>query len=258
MNRYILIGAGGTGSHFIAPALAYLHAYQTNRDEVWEFTVVDGDKYEYKNLERQLFNPDFVGQNKADALVAMYDRYPVKSLPEFIGKDHMVDLIPEYSTVFIGVDNYSVRAIIVEHAAQLKNVVVINAGNEKSDGSIQIWVREDGKNITPPLTFCHPEIQYSAADDRSAMTCAQAALIPGGEQLILANFTAAQGMLHALWRVHSGAIKEGWTEANFDLEKNMFEFLNFRERKGWDKHNPPKVLLPLVEEDNKPAALVGV
>lgn len=238
MNRYVLIGCGGTGSHFIAPALAYLHAYQLNKDRDWQFTVVDGDHYEYKNLERQLFDPNFVGQNKADSMKEMYGRYPVISLPKFIGKDDIPGLIPEESVVFLGVDNYSVRALVIEHAMTLKNIVVINAGNEKSDGSVQLWVREGGKNATPILTFCHPEIEYKSDQDRSAMTCAQAALLPGGEQLILANFSAAQGMLHALWRYHSGAWKNGWTELNFDLEKNLTEFIDFRERKGWDTHIP--------------------
>lgn len=244
MDRYVLVGAGGTGSHFIAPALAYLHAYQTNQNSAWEMLVVDGDNYEYKNLERQLFDPDFVGQNKADALVSMYGRYPLVSVPKFIGQDDLDALIPEFSTVFIGVDNYSVRALIVDHATKLKNVVIINAGNEKSDGTVQVWVRQNGKNITPPLTFLHPEIKYVSKDDRSAMTCAQAAEIPGGEQLILANFTAAQGMLHALWRIHSGAIKKGWTESTFDLKANVVEYVDFRERKGWKEHTPPTVVVP--------------
>jgi hypothetical protein len=248
MDRYVMIGAGGTGSHFIAPALAYLHAYQTNINEAWEFLVIDGDNYEYKNLERQLFDPDFVGQNKADALVSMYPRYPLISVPKFIGKDDLGELISEHSTVFIGVDNYSLRALIVEHVQSLNNVTIINAGNEKSDGSVQLWVRRDGKNMTPPLTFCHPEIQYIANDDRSAMTCAQAAQIPGGEQLIIANFTAAQGMLHALWRVHTGAWEKGWTESIFDLEESTFEYINFRDRRGWDTHTPPKVVMPILTE----------
>lgn len=256
MDKYILIGAGGTGSHFISPALAYLHAHHTNTNNPdWEMYVVDGDNYEYKNLERQLFNPEFVGQNKADALVSMYDRYPLISVPKFIGKDDLKELIPEYSTVFIGVDNYSLRALIVEHAMGLKNVAIINAGNEKADGSVQVWVRTDGKNMTPPLTFCHPEIAYVSKDDRSTMTCAEAALIPGGEQLILANTTAAQLMLHALWRLHSDAWKDGWTEANFDLEQNVFEYLNFRERKGWKEHKPPKVVVPKKQEGPMPIAV---
>jgi len=242
MNRYILIGAGGTGSHMIAPALAYLHAH--HKDDAYEFLVVDGDNYEYKNLERQLFDSDLVGQNKAEALCLMYKRYPVVPIPKFIGQKDLNALIPEYSVVFSAVDNYSVRALLVEHALSLKNIVVINAGNEKSDGGVQIFIREKGENKTPPLTFCHPEIQYVSKDDRSEMTCAEAALVPGGEQLILANFSAAQLMLHALWRFHSGSWTKGWTESIFDLDANTVEYMDFRERKGWNTHIPPKIVLP--------------
>lgn len=237
-----MIGAGGTGSNLIAPALSYLHAHQQNKDEAWEFHIVDGDNFEYKNLERQLFDPAFVGQNKADALAAMYERYPVISVPKFIGKDDLNDLIPEHSTVFICVDNYSIRALLVAHAQKRKNITMINAGNEKSDGTVQVWIREKGKNMTPPFTFCHPEIAYKSDDDRSAMTCAQAAQIPGGEQLLLANAQAAQLMLHALWRIHTGAWTTGWTEATFDLEANLVEYIDFRERRGWKTHKPPKIV----------------
>src|ERR1041385_1305333 len=146
MDRYVLIGAGGTGSHVIAPALAYLHAYQANKNEAYEFLVIDGDNYEYKNLERQLFDPDLVGQNKADALCSMYKRYPVVPIPKFIGAKDLDELIPEYSVVFSAVDNYSIRALLVDHALKLKNIVLINAGNEKSDGGVQIFIREKGEN----------------------------------------------------------------------------------------------------------------
>lgn len=263
MDRYVLIGAGGTGSAFIAPGLAYIHNWQLNQKRSWEFFIVDGDNFEYKNLERQLFDPGFVGTNKADALAAMYDRYPVTSIPKFIGRDDMADLIQEDTIVFIGVDNYSLRALIEEHVHTLPNAVVINAGNEKHDGSIQLWVRENNKNVTPRLSFCHPEITYKDADDRSAMTCAQAALIPGGEQLIIANFAAAQGMLHALWRFHTGDWKNGWTETQFDLAKNEYLFMDFRERKGWEKPltikmkpiRAKKAILAPVEASTEAAAI---
>jgi hypothetical protein len=84
------------------------------------------------------------------------------------------------------------------------------------------------------------------------MTCAEAALLPGGEQLILANFSAAQGMLHALYRFHSGAWKTGWTESVFDLDNNTVHYMDFRERRGWDNHVPNIIIPP------KPVEVVAV
>jgi len=237
MNSYILIGAGGTGSHFIAPALAYLETHHRNRDnEEWQFAIVDGDNYDIGNLERQLFEPGYVTANKAEAMARMYNRFPVIAVPKFIGKVDLAEMMQEGDTVFIAADNHSVRALVAERAAELPNVVVINAGNELSDGNVQLYVRENGQNATPPITFMHPEIHFVSKDDRAAMTCAQAAALPGGGQLILANQQAAAWMLAALWRFHTGEWRNpGWTELQFDLAKGQVNHVDMRTWEGWVK-----------------------
>lgn len=233
MKRYILIGAGGTGSHFISAALPYLKAYHDNNGEDWEFLVVDGDNYESKNLSRQLFNPEFVGLNKADTLAQMYQRYPVYGIPKFLGRQDLPAIILENSVVLIGVDNYSLRAIVEQHVSTLDNAVVINAGNEYHDGSVQLWVRDNGENKTPRLSYGHPEIRYIGEDDRAFMSCQEVAQLPGGEQLIIANMAAAQHMLTALWRYHSDAWRTGWTELQFDLLEGRVDHIDMRERRNW-------------------------
>lgn len=233
MQQYLLVGAGGTSTQFIGPALAYLDSYHRNRNEEWRMIIADGDTFEAKNLSRQLFDPSFIGINKAEAVCDMYARYPVESFPHYIGKNDLIDLVDNGMIILIGADNVSVRALIEERALQLRNVVVINGGNEYHDGSVQLWVREDGENKTPRLTYLHPEIRYVSDDDRSAMTCAQIASLPGGEQLIIANMAVAQHMLTALWRYHTEAWREGWTELQFDLMLGQVEHMNMRERKNW-------------------------
>lgn len=238
MKTYILIGAGGTGSHFIAPALAYLQSLHGNKGEDWEFLIVDGDSYETKNLTRQVFDPSLTGMNKAEALASMYAHYPVRAIPRFVGAEDLAILMEENSTVFIGVDNFSLRALVEAQALKMKNVVVINAGNEMHDGNVQLWVRAGGKNKTPRLSFCHPEIQFISSEDRSAMTCLQVAQLPGGEQLIIANMTAAQLMLNMLWKYHTGDWKQdnAPTEIQFDLKQNAFDHIDMRKRLGWEKN----------------------
>jgi hypothetical protein len=231
MKTYIQIGAGGTGSHLIAPILAYLET--KHRGEEWQYIVVDGDNFDTGNLERQLFDPTFVASNKAEAMVAMYNRYPVLAVPRFIGKDDLQTMMDEGDTVLICADNHSIRALVQERALELQSAVVINAGNEYHDGNIQLFVREDGVNKTPPITFLHPEIRYIGEDDRQPMSCAQVAQLPGGGQLILANMAAAQGMLTALWRFHEGTWTTGWTEWQFDLAAGTTIGIDMRPRRGW-------------------------
>lgn len=233
MNKYILVGAGGTGSHFIGPALAYLKSYHSHNNEEWEFHIVDGDSFESKNLNRQMFDPSFVGINKAEALASMFPQYPVIPVPKFIGAQDLTRLMEEEALVFIGADNFSIRALIEAQALMMKNVIIINAGNESHDGNVQLWVRRGGKNKTPRLSYCHPEIKYLNNEDRSTMTCAEVSQLPGGEQLIIANMAAAQHMLAALWRYHTGTWKTGWTELQFDLLQGNVDHIDMRQRKNW-------------------------
>ena len=233
METYIQVGAGGTGSHFIAAGLAYLETYHRNRGEEWQYVVVDGDAFDAGNMERQIFNPGMVTANKAEAMAQMYNRYPIIAVPKFIGADDLRVMFTDGDTVLICADNHSIRALIQDRALELQNSLVINAGNELHDGNVQLWVRENGENATPKLTYMHPEIQYIAADDRAPMTCQQAAALPGGGQLILANQQAAAWMLAALWRFHTGEWREGWTELQYDLREGTVHHINMRERRNW-------------------------
>lgn len=235
-KTYVMIGAGGTGSHFIGPGLAYLDGLHRDRGTAWQFVVIDGDSYTEGNLERQLFEPTLISANKAEAMAQMYNRYPVIAVPAFIGADDLKEMFGEGDTLLIAADNHSIRALVQERALELDNCVVINAGNEMHDGSVQLWVRENGANATPKLTYLHPEIIYTRADDRAPMTCQQAAALPGGGQLILANQQAAAWMLAALWRHETGAWREGWTEIQFDLSApgpDALRPINMRERRNW-------------------------
>jgi hypothetical protein len=63
MNIHI-IGAGGVGS-WLTPALAML----AKPDSI---TVMDGDRLEEKNLNRQLFSRAQIGQHKAESLARIY------------------------------------------------------------------------------------------------------------------------------------------------------------------------------------------
>lgn len=239
MQTYIMIGAGGTGTHLIPKALAYLDAYHRNEGSDWQFVVIDGDNFEEKNGDRQLFDSGFLMANKAEAMAQMYNRFPVRAVPRFIGREDLEEFIQNSDTIFICADNHSIRALVEERALALDDITVINAGNELSDGNVQLWVREQGQNLTPRLTYMHPEIIYIGEEDRSAMSCQQAAQLPGGGQLILANAQAADWMLAALHRRITGDFRktgrgEGWTEIQFDAITGIVHPIDMRERRNWN------------------------
>lgn len=246
MQTYFIVGAGGTGSQLMPSLLTYLRAFHAGRvihdplgnppipagGSEYQVVVADGDIFEAKNQARQLFAEGLIATNKAEAMVMMYEGHPIMAVSRYIGAADVEKMVQDGDCVIICADNYSVRALVADRAADLDNVVVINGGNEFNDGSVQLWVRENGANVTPSIRYGHPEIKYLAEDDRAPMTCAQAAELPGGEQTLLANVKSATYILEALMRWHSGAYREGWTELQFSPQGVVH--IDMRERRNWE------------------------
>jgi len=226
--RYLVVGCGGTGSHLVPPLITYLSSHSND----WLLGLMDGDDVEEKNFDRQLFEPSALNENKATALRKAYPHIKnIAAIPNYLSKDNIADTIQENSVVLICVDNFPVRALIEDHCLTLDNVVVINGGNEIDTGSCQIWVRKDGVNVTPKLSFLHPEIRQPGVD-RAEMSCQQIAELPGGEQLITTNMSSALWMLIALMSFHNDTIS--YTELQFNLNApNKSYAVDQREVPGW-------------------------
>jgi len=241
MHNYLMVGAGGTGTHLLRPLYTYLAAHHTG--EEWMLYIADGDVVEEKNLLRQLFPPGTVTMNKAEAAVLSLGKpQNVKAISEYISEENAARFIKDDDTIFICADNFTVRARIEQIARTLDNVTVINGGNEKWDGSVQLWIREKGADVTPRIGYLHPEIAVQVGEDRAEMTCVQAAQLPGGEQTIIANATSANWMLTALWRRHTNGHvlskkqnpgPQTWTEVQFDALHGTVEHIDQRMSAHW-------------------------
>jgi hypothetical protein len=241
MNNYVMVGAGGTGTHLLRPLYMYLSSYHLPAD--WMLFVLDGDVVEDKNLLRQSFAPGDITFNKALAAARMLqDDFHVRPFPEYLSEENIARFIKSGDTVFICADNFTVRKRIEDHARTLDNITIINGGNEKWDGSVQLWVREKGKDVTPRIGYLHPEIAIAIGEDRAEMTCQQAAALPGGEQTLVANLTSATWMLTALWRKHTNghvlSRKQepgplSWTEVQFDALHGTVEHIDQRMSSHW-------------------------
>ena len=99
--RVLIIGAGGIGSYFVQTVDNLMDNEQFPDD--WEFTVVDDDKVELKNIRYQNFESSQIDEYKVHALEEEYINleYEVKR----------VDLndIKEYDLVVICADNNVIR-----------------------------------------------------------------------------------------------------------------------------------------------------
>lgn len=202
-RNYIQVGAGGTGSFLFPALIRYLETYKKSSGEDYLVTLIDGKEISAPKLDRQLFASRFAGDNKAAALIQQHDADPeiVMAIPEYLG-DSNIGGIHSGDVVLIAADNFPVRARIEMHCQTLRDSTVLNGGNEMHDGSLQIWMRRNGEDITPPLSQGHPEILRPDRDDPAALSCQQIAELPSGEQTIIANMMSATAMLNGLRAVH--------------------------------------------------------
>lgn len=242
--NYVLVGAGGTGSHLCNTLYKYLKARE-QEDPDWMLYIIDGDHVTVGNISRQNFRVGDIDKNKAEALFdRINDPEHVQAIPKYLGEEDIEQYVADGDVVLIGADNYWVRKLIHERAIELDNITVINGGNEMNSGSVQLFIRENGVNITPSIAHLHPEItDAQPTTDRSVMSCAQIAELPGGEQTILANMTSAVFMLAALWRFHAGYYfgapttepgHVGWTQVQFDHHEGTYVPWDVRNTKNWE------------------------
>lgn len=219
MLRLKVIGIGGVGTNLLAFLPRYL-AYQWKDRGKVEVTLVDGDRFEGRNEERQIFDTQ---GNKAEVTAARLRReFPslaVFSVAEFVTPQNIKDVIRPRDTVLLAVDNHATRKLVFDRCRELSNVTLISAGNDLVDGSVMVYIRKKGKDVTDPVRL-HPEIQFpqdrNPGEDPSCIALAAA----GEPQLVLTNMAAALGMAMVLFQILGGHLPA--EEIYFDIGTGVF------------------------------------
>ncbi|MDO8571282.1 MAG: ThiF family adenylyltransferase [bacterium] len=194
---YCVIGCGGIGGQLIPVLCRYLQG--TGGGDENSIIFVDGDSYQSRNADRQEFHRQ---GNKADVsaerMSEMFPSLTIESKSFYVREDNLFLVIREGDTVFSCVDNHKTRKRISDHCKTLGDVVLISGGNEYSDGTVQVYIRQGGEEKTPPITYLHPEIEHPQDRSPDEMSCEE--LLRGGEvQLLITNFLVAGWMLSAFW-----------------------------------------------------------
>jgi molybdopterin/thiamine biosynthesis adenylyltransferase len=215
MNQYniIVVGLGGVGSVLIEKIGRFLnYAADTKAD----IMLIDGDDYEVKNYTRQEFGR--VGSKaeiKAKEIAFKFKNLTVTPIKVFIDPTNVKDLIQEKSIVFLCVDNHKTRMIVSNYGKTMNDIIIISGGNELTDGNVQIYVRQGGKDLTPDLCAYHPEIANPADKLPSEMTCEE--LAKSEPQLFFANLGVATIMCWAFYRTVIKGIVDQFSETYFDI-----------------------------------------
>jgi len=212
IDRVVIVGLGGVGTR-LAPVLCQ---YLTYKSPTTQVVLIDGDNFEPRNAERQVFAQ--IG-NKAEVTAAQaqaeFTQLTIEAKPRFLTQDNVFVFIKEGDIVFCGVDNHASRKLLSDHCGTLSDVTLISGGNDFDDGNVQVYIRRSGKNFTVPLTHLHPEIEFPKDKNPAELDCMQLAAT-GTPQLIFANLKVATEMLCAFWAVTEKGVT--YNEVYFDLK----------------------------------------
>jgi molybdopterin/thiamine biosynthesis adenylyltransferase len=168
INKIVVIGIGGIGSHLLPPLLQYLRGKEFYRDIIF----VDGDHYEEKNKERQIVTG--VGENKADSTAKYYMdslKMNISSSPRYVTQENIRFLIGNDDVIFLCVDNNKTRKLIDDYISNLDSVCLISGGNELLDGNAQIVMRSSGEYVTKRMSDVHPEMMNPTDKSPDEMSC---------------------------------------------------------------------------------------
>ena len=222
-----VIGAGGIGGHLLDPLSRYLSYSEDNI----EITVFDGDQYEERNRARQIFS-EF--GNKADITVAqLKEKFPkvhFRSKAEYLTPDNIIPAIREGDVVFLCVDNHATRKLVSDRCRELDNVTLISGGNDYTDGNVIFYLRQNGKDVTKPLTALHPKIAAPEDKNPGVLTDAERrgceAEAVSNPQLLFMNLAIASSMCNCYYAYENG-------KANF--EQIYVDILSQRMRPSPDR-----------------------
>jgi molybdopterin/thiamine biosynthesis adenylyltransferase len=209
------IGIGGIG----CALLPFLCRYLQYSNEPARLTLIDGDRFERGNAARQSFSGlGNKAEVKARELAREFEALAFRSRPEYVTEDNVAGLIGAGEVVFLMVDNHASRSLVSRHAATLADLSLISGGNDYEDGNVQVYVRREGRDITPSLSRYHPEIAAPRDRHPAALSCEEL-MAAGAPQLLFANLMVASLMLNAFYALRQGRLS--YSEVYLDIVQNL-------------------------------------
>ncbi|MFH1877671.1 MAG: sulfur carrier protein ThiS adenylyltransferase ThiF [Candidatus Omnitrophota bacterium] len=162
-----IAGAGGLGSNC---------AFNLVRAGFRKFRIIDFDRVEHSNLNRQFYFLDQVGKNKVSALAENLKRINpdigLEALVKRVEKDNAAELFGDCDIVVEAFDRAQYKSMLVSSLAASGKLIVSASGLAGAGKSDEIKVHRKGKNLivigdlvsdvneAPPLS---PRVNIAAA-----------------------------------------------------------------------------------------------
>ena len=186
---HYIIGCGGVGSA-IVPSFCLLKPPA-------EVTLIDGDRIEPKNLNRQMFDLRQVGENKAQALAT---RYHCQARPEWFARGKIRHQRSDWLLCLV--DNHRTRLEALEVCDE-SGCQAVFAANETHSAEAYYYRRTWKGTARDPRVY-YPEINEDrSGDPRAAAIGCTGEAQSINRQLVSANLMAAALAEHlfVLWNL---------------------------------------------------------
>jgi len=194
MSNYYIVGCGGVGGWVIHALVKTL----TKRDTL---ILIDKDVLEEKNIDRQLFKTDDIGQTKASAmhnLLVDEARCKIEFVEEYINIDNpdVLEGANPRSWIIVGADNHPARAAALHFSDKLGSSCII-AANEYEDAEAYMYKPEWKDGPLDPRIY-YPELLTETEGDPLRPPCT-GEILESAPQLAIANMCAASYAMWLLW-----------------------------------------------------------
>ncbi len=223
----VVVGAGGTGSYFLKEFSRYLCGNDDALSHIHSLVILDGDIVEEKNLSRQAFIEEDIGQSKAGVMASIlnesfslnwqgYDKYLLHA-SELTELTDQTNCIP----VIVGcVDNHACRMVCEEFFTNSQECIYFDSANEFSSGEVVFAVKA-GKKASPLRSDLFPEIKKGDLRNVEEMSCTELNAV--APQHIAANMEAGLHLLSAMTTLlEEGTAIAGMTV--FDVKRMDSQF----------------------------------
>jgi len=184
-----IIGCGGVGSAMV-PSFCLLKSPS-------EITLIDGDTIERKNLNRQMFDANQIGMNKAQALAA---KFGCHYLPEWFSKGKIRHYRNDWLLCLV--DNHRTRLEALEVCDEFGCQAII-AANEMHSAEAYYYRRQWQGTRRDPRVY-YSEINTDRSGDPRALSIGCTGEVQEqNRQLVSANLMAAALAEHlfVLWNL---------------------------------------------------------
>lgn len=143
---FIIVGAGGTGSLLARDLPKFLI------DTPHKMLIVDGDVVEKKNMKRQSYQKQDIGEYKAIALSSKINTFystKCEALGLFLTENEIIEYCKRnfsYTPVIVGcVDNDATRKVLEYTFNHLDWCYYLDSANGEYEGNVYISYKLDGK-----------------------------------------------------------------------------------------------------------------